>query len=129
MQLVYRVLLVSLLGAAVLASGVNAQDRIGHKREVQRAGVNGMGSPKCVYCPAPEYSDEARAAKYSGSVLLDITVTAAGKVMDPIVLQNPGLGLDKKALQQVINWEMKAALGPTGKPSDCRVQIEMTFHP
>jgi periplasmic protein TonB len=129
MQPRYRTVSVLLLGAAVLASRVNAQDRSGHKTEVQRAGVNGMGSPKCVYCPAPEYSDEARAAKYSGSVLLDVTVTATGKVVDPIVLRSPGLGLDKRALQRVAKWEMKAAVGPTGKPSDCRVQIEMNFHP
>jgi TonB family protein len=119
---------VLLLGAAVLMTVISAQERSGSKAEVPRAGVNGMGSPKCVYCPAPEYSKEARAAKYSGTVLLDVTVTAAGKVVDSIVLRSPGLGLDEKALQQVAKWEMTAAVGPTGKPADCRVQIEVNFH-
>jgi periplasmic protein TonB len=93
-----------------------------------RAGVNGVGSPQCIYCPQPEYSDEARKAKYQGTVLLDVTVTADGRVIKPIVIKGPGLGLEEKALSQVKNWKMRAALGPGGKPVDCRVQIEVTFH-
>ena len=98
----YWTISILLLGVVISVGGINAQERSGNK--VLRAGVNGMGSPKCVYCPAPDYSDEARAAKYSGTVLLDVTVTAAGKVVDSIVLRSPGLGLDKKALQQVATW-------------------------
>jgi protein TonB len=93
-----------------------------------RAGVNGVGSPQCIYCPQPEYSDEARKAKYQGTVLLDVTVTADGRVMNPVVIKGPGLGLEEKALAQVKNWKMRAALGPGGKPVACRVQIEVTFH-
>lgn len=93
-----------------------------------RAGVNGVGSPQCIYCPQPEYSDEARKAKYQGTVLLDVTVTADGRVLNPVVIKGPGLGLEEKALAQVRNWKMRAALGPGGKPVSCRVQIEVTFH-
>jgi periplasmic protein TonB len=93
-----------------------------------RAGVNGVGSPQCIYCPQPEYSDEARKAKYQGTVLLDVTVTADGRVMNPVVIKGPGLGLEEKALAQVRNWKMRAALGPGGKAVACRVQIEVTFH-
>jgi protein TonB len=93
-----------------------------------RAGVNGVGSPVCIYCPQPEYSDEARKAKYMGTVLLDVVVTTDGRVLDPRVLKGPGLGLEEKAMAQVKNWKMRAALGPNGKPVTCRVQIEVTFH-
>ena len=93
-----------------------------------RAGVNGVGSPVCIYCPQPEYSDEARKAKYMGTVLLDVIVTADGRVMDPRILHGPGLGLEEKAIAQVKNWKMRPALGPNGKPVTCRVQIEVTFH-
>jgi protein TonB len=93
-----------------------------------RAGVNGVGSPICIYCPQPEYSDEARKAKYQGTVLLDVTVTADGRVVSPIVIKGPGLGLEEKALAQVKNWKMRAAIGPSGKAVNCRVQIEVTFH-
>ena len=40
-----------------------------------RAGINGVGQPACIYCPNPDYSDEALKAKYQGSVFLDITIT------------------------------------------------------
>jgi periplasmic protein TonB len=93
-----------------------------------RAGLNGVGSPMCIYCPQPEYSDEARKAKYQGTVLLDVTVTADGRVLNPQVLKGPGLGLEEKAMAQVKNWKMRPAVGPSGKPVNCRVQIEVTFH-
>jgi protein TonB len=94
---------------------------------VFRAGLNGVGSPQCIYCPQPEYSDEARKAKYQGTVLLDVTVTSDGRVVSPIVIKGPGLGLEEKALMQVRNWKMRPAVGPSGKPVNCRVQIEVTF--
>ena len=93
-----------------------------------RAGVNGVGSPVCIYCPQPEYSDEARKAKYMGTVLLDVVVTTDGRVLDPRVLKGPGLGLEEKAVAAVRTWKMRPALGPNGKPVNCRVQIEVTFH-
>jgi TonB family protein len=92
-----------------------------------RAGINGVGTPVCIYCPLPEYSDEARKAKYQGTVLLDVTVTTDGRVISPIVIKGPGLGLEEKALAQVRNWRMRPANGPNGKPINCRVQIEVAF--
>ncbi len=92
-----------------------------------RAGVNGVGQPACIYCPNPDYSDEARKAKYQGSVLLDVIVTADGRVIDPRVLKGPGLGLEEKAISAVKNWRMRPATGPNGKPVACRVNIEVVF--
>ncbi|MDP9340096.1 MAG: energy transducer TonB [Acidobacteriota bacterium] len=119
-----------LLFLVTFADASSASTQLGADSGAQplRAGINGTSSPQCAYCPQPAYSDEARAANYSGTVILDVTVTASGKVVDPVVLRNPGLGLDKKALSQVGKWEMKPALGPNGKPVDCRVQVEVTFH-
>jgi TonB family protein len=93
-----------------------------------RAGINGMGVPQCIKCPPPSYTSKARAAKYQGTVLLDVTVTSDGKIVYPKVIKDPGLGLTEKALAQVKKWKMKPALGQDGKPVDCRVQIEVTFH-
>jgi protein TonB len=92
-----------------------------------RAGVNGVGSPVCIYCPQPEYSDEARKAKYQGAVTLDVLVTTDGRVLDPRVIKGPGLGLEEKAIAQVKNWKLKPAIGPSGKPVNARVIIEVTF--
>lgn len=93
-----------------------------------RAGVNGVGAPQCLHCPPPGYTKEARAVNYNGIVLLDVTVTAEGKVIDAKVIKGPGLGLNEKALEQVKKWKMKPAIGQDGKAVNCRVQIEVTFH-
>src|SRR5260370_38648698 len=71
---------------------------------VFRAGLNGVGSPLCIYCPQPEYSDEARKAKYQGTVLLDVTVTADGRVVSPVVVKGPGHGMDEIAIGTVRTW-------------------------
>jgi periplasmic protein TonB len=92
-----------------------------------RAGINGVGSPVCIYCPQPEYSDEARKAKYQGTVTLDVTVTIDGRVINPIVVKGPGLGLEEKAMAQVKNWKLRPAIGPNGKPVNARVIIEVSF--
>jgi TonB family protein len=92
-----------------------------------RAGINGVGQPACIYCPDPEYSDEARKAKYQGTVVLEIIVTADGRVLDPHVVRGPGLGLEEKAMAAVRNWKMRPAIGPNGKPVNCRATIEIGF--
>jgi protein TonB len=92
-----------------------------------RAGVNGVGIPVCIYCPLPEYSDEARKAKYQGTVSLEVTITGDGRVINPRVVKGPGLGLEEKAMAQVKNWKLKPALGPNGKPITCTVIIEVAF--
>ena len=44
-----------------------------------RPGTGGVGYPSCLYCPTPEYSEDARKAKYQGVVLLQLVVTADGR--------------------------------------------------
>jgi TonB family protein len=114
----------------IVSAAVAQQPADNHPRdesEVPRAGVNGVTRPECIYCPRPEYSKEARKAKVSGVVLLDVTITTDGKIINPVVLKGPGLGLNEKALAQVKKWKMQPALTPGGKPVNCRVQIEITF--
>ncbi len=94
---------------------------------VFRAGVNGVGIPECVYCPIPLYSDEARKAKYQGTVVLQVVVTADGRAMNPTVVKGPGLGLEEKAIEAVRGWRFKPAVGPSGKPVPVLVTVEVTF--
>jgi TonB family protein len=127
-----RVVRCLLLCAFTIASCAAAQQPDGNGSQgesaVPRAGVKGVTQPKCIYCPPPEYSKEARKAKVSGVVVvLDVTVTTDGKIIDPTVVRGPGLGLNEKALAQVKKWKMQPALNPGGTPVSCRVQIEITF--
>jgi TonB family protein len=92
-----------------------------------RAGVNGVGIPVCLYCPIPQYSDEARKAKYQGTVVLQVTITTDGRAIDIHVVKGPGLGLEEKAIEAVKGWKFKAAVGPSGRPVPTIVPIEVTF--
>lgn len=92
-----------------------------------RAGVNGVGMPTCFYAPDPQYSDEARKAKYQGIVVLEGVITLDGRVTGIRVVKSPGLGLDEKAVEAVRQWRCKPATGPNGKPVPTQVPIEVTF--
>lgn len=94
---------------------------------VARAGVGGVTAPRCAYCPNPSYSEEARAAKLQGSVILRIVVSATGQVENAVVVSGPGHGLDQKALEAVQGWRFTPAVGPDGKPVACIVNIQVTF--
>ncbi len=92
-----------------------------------RAGVNGVGVPVCLYCPTPQYSDEARKAKYQGTVVLQVTITTDGRAVNISVVKGPGLGLEEKAIEAVKSWKFKPAVGPSGKIVATIVPIEVTF--
>jgi TonB family protein len=97
-------------------------------KSIQRAGVNGVGSPVCVYCPFPDYSQKARADKLEGMVLLDITVTLEGRPKTVVLVKGLGDGLDEKAIEAVKSWRFTLAKDSSGKPVATRVQVEVAFH-
>ena len=92
-----------------------------------RPGTGGVGYPTCVYCPDPKYSEEARKAKYQGTVVLQAVITVDGRVTEVQVVKGPGLGLEEKAIEAVKDWRLKPAMGPNGKPVPVIVPLEITF--
>jgi len=87
----------------------------------------GVSAPRAVYDPEPEYSEEARKAKYQGVCVLYVVVGADGKPRDIRVVRTLGLGLDEKAMEAVKTWKFEPAL-KDGKPVAVAVNIEVTFH-
>lgn len=94
---------------------------------IARPGVNGVTVPRCVYCPSPPYTDEARVAKISASVVLQVVVTSEGRAENISVLRKAGYGLDQNAIETVKNWQFRPATGPDGAPVATVVPIEVTF--
>jgi len=90
-------------------------------------GTGGVGYPSCAYCPDPKYSEEARKAKYQGTVVLQAVITPDGRAIEIEVVKGPGLGLEEKAVEAVKQWRFKPAMGPSGKPVAVVVPIEVTF--
>jgi protein TonB len=65
----------------------------------------GVSQPAVVFKVDPEYSEEARKAKYSGTVMLQLVVDVDGKAKNIKVMKGVGLGLDEKAVEAVQKWK------------------------
>ena len=110
------------------AQGYGAPDQTSPpKAGAPRAGVNAASMPKCEYCPNPSFSEEARAARVQGTVVLQVTVTPDGHAENVSVLRRAGYGLDEKAMEAVKTWRFRPAVGPNGNPVSTTVPIEVTF--
>jgi periplasmic protein TonB len=86
----------------------------------------GMKAPTLAYKVEPEYSEEARAAKLSGTVLLRIVVDVDGKAKDIEVVNGIGLGLDEQAVLAIQRWKFKPG-EKDGAPVPVMANIEVNF--
>ena len=108
--------------------GLGPGDQWGTGGGSPHAGENGYGTPVCLYCPQPEFSNEAVKAKYQGVVVVQTLISADGRATNIRVVKGVGLGLDEKAVEAVRNWRFKPAMGPDGRPAAVLTFIEVTFH-
>ena len=82
--------------------------------------------PIAIYTPDPEFSEEARKAKFSGNVVVSLIVDASGNPKNVHVLRGVGMGLDEKAVQAVQQYKFKPAL-QNGKPVAVYLNVEVNF--
>jgi protein TonB len=82
--------------------------------------------PIATYTPDPEFSEEARKAKFSGNVVVTLIVDANGKPRNVHVLRGVGMGLDQKAVEAVQQYKFKPAL-KDGKPVAVYLNIDVSF--
>ena len=87
----------------------------------------GVSAPKELYAPDPEYSEEARKAKYQGVCVLYVEVAPDGTTHNIHVVRSLGLGLDEKAIEAVRNWKFEPAQ-KDGRPVTVAVNVEVNFH-
>jgi protein TonB len=86
----------------------------------------GVSAPRLTYKVEPEYSEEARKAKYQGTVVLAIEVWPDGKAHNIRVIRSLGLGLDQKAVDAVQQWRFVP--GKKDKvPVKVRANVEVNF--
>jgi protein TonB len=86
----------------------------------------GVTAPTLLQKVEPEYSEEARKAKYQGTVLLYIEVDPTGKATAIRVQRSLGLGLDEKAIEAVKKWRFRPGT-KDGKPVTVAATIEVNF--
>ncbi len=92
---------------------------------VYRVG-GGVSAPSVLYKVDPEYSEEARKAKYSGTVLISLVVGPDGRATNIKVVRSLGLGLDEKAMEAVAKWKFKPGT-KSGSPVAVQATIEVNF--
>jgi len=86
----------------------------------------GVSAPQLVFAPDPEFSDEARRAKYQGVCVVSLIVDAQGNPQRVQVVRHLGMGLDEKAVEAVRQYKFKPAT-LQGKPVPVEVNIEVNF--
>ena len=86
----------------------------------------GVSAPSVLYKVEPEYSEEARKAKFQGTVVLFIVVDEHGNPRDLKVIRPLGLGLDQKAIEAVEKWKFRPGM-KDGHPVPVQATIEVNF--
>jgi TonB family protein len=72
------------------------------------------------------YSEEARAARYQGTVVVATTIGTDGTAQNMQVIRGLGLGLDEKALQAISQWKFQPGT-KEGQPVPVMATIEVNF--
>jgi TonB family protein len=92
---------------------------------VYRVG-GGVSSPIPIYKVEPEYSEEARKAKFQGTVVLQIVIDERGNPTNFKVVRPLGLGLDEKAIEAVQKWRFRPGQ-KEGRPVAVVATVEVNF--
>ncbi|MBW4037743.1 MAG: TonB family protein [Acidobacteria bacterium] len=86
----------------------------------------GVSKPVVLYSVEPEFSEEARKAKFSGNVEVYLWVDQNGKPSHIRVVRGVGMGLDEKAVEAVRQYKFKPAM-KDGKPVMVDLYIDVNF--
>ena len=89
---------------------------------------DGVSAPVLTNKVEAEFSDEARRAKYEGTVVISLIVDANGNPQQVRVVRTLGMGLDEKAVEAVKQYRFKPAMDmKTHKPVPVPISVEVRF--
>jgi len=106
--------------------GVGPGEGGGNGGGVFRVG-GGVSPPTVVSRVEPQYSEEARKARYQGTVVLEAIVRRDGTVDIQRVVRSLGFGLDENAIQALKQWKFRPGMR-NGVPVDVSLNIEVNFN-
>ena len=86
----------------------------------------GVSEPELIFKVDPEFSEEARKAKFMGIVLVNLIVDTHGMPQNVHILRGVGMGLDEKAVDAVRQYRFKPAM-ENGHPVPVQVNVEVNF--
>jgi len=85
-----------------------------------------VSAPVIIYEVVPEYSAEAKDARFLGIVIVNFIVDTAGHPQNVHILRGVGMGLDEKAVEAVKQYRFKPAM-ESGTPVPVQLNIEVNF--
>lgn len=97
-----------------------------HSQSDVRKMPDGTVAPVLIYQVEPEYTQEAKAAKKTGTVLVNLIVNQKGMPTQVHVLKGVDAGLDKKAVDAVRQYRFKPAM-KDDKAVDKELNVEVNF--
>ncbi|MDE1161807.1 MAG: TonB family protein [Acidobacteriaceae bacterium] len=83
-------------------------------------------APVLTFQVDPEFSEEARKAKFSGNVLVGLIIDEQGHPQNVHVIRDVGMGLGAKAVEAVKQYKFRPAT-KDGKPVKVQLSIEVNF--
>jgi TonB family protein len=87
----------------------------------------GVSPPAVLSRVEPQYSEEARKARYQGTVVLEAIVRKDGTVDILRVVRSLGFGLDENAIDALKKWRFRPGT-KGGVPVDVALNIEVNFN-
>ena len=106
-------------------SGLGPGSGGGYGGGIRKVG-GGVSSPELIYKIDPEFSEEARKAKFMGNVVVNLIVDQNGNPQNVHVLRGVGMGLDQKAVEAVKQYKFKPAK-EGGKPVAVELNVQVDF--
>jgi protein TonB len=85
-----------------------------------------VSAPRLIYQVDPEFSEEARKAKFQGEVLVSLIVDATGRPTQVKVIRPVGMGLDEKAMEAVRQYKFAPAK-KGGQPVPVMLNVAVNF--
>ncbi len=115
---------------------VNGRERVAKATFEMECGAGVGAGPSTAFGPTkppsilfktdPAYSEEARQAKYNGSISIQVIVDQDGFPTNLRVTHPIGLGLDQKAMEALKQWRFNPALRD-GRPVPYQATVEISF--
>jgi TonB family protein len=96
------------------------------RHEPVSASAPGVTTPRPIYRAEPRYTDDARASKLEGSVLLSIVINEKGRPEEIKVTRSLEPGLDEQAIEAVQQWQFTPGM-KDGSPIAVTAVIEVNF--
>ena len=119
-----RVWIVASVIGGIWPTPGQAQNQTPPPEQVFLPGTNGIGYPRCIYCPAPKVPANQTKRAF---VAIEAVIQPNGRATAIKVTKSAGSSLDEEAIAVVKTWRFKPALDANGKPVPTTTAIAIMF--